>query len=208
MKSLLCRSSAILSISLFSVFSASNPSSASERWSGTCRVEFSGTSTFGGWSGTIDTEPFTVAVGKPDQIEVSPLATVISAQTDELKTSSERRDKVIKESMQSSDHPEISVRLAPDFTMAQTRPVRKSGFLHPTVIPFTVELLGKEYQMMAQVSNCRVENGVMCFGVSFPVSLKACGIKAPSVLGIIRVGDSISISAAVTLQMSAAIAAR
>lgn len=197
-------SRAVLLLGMLAVFLGATwrCADAAERWQGSCLVKFLGTSTLGKWSGEVQTQPFSVSVADPSRLAASAVKCTVKANSDELDTKNERRNKSMKEAMQTSLYPEITVRLADDFTMAQTKPVQDEGIVRPTVIPFLVEVLGKERTAQGVVKNCRVVEGLMTFDVEFPVSLKAWGIETPTVMGIIRVGDTIRICAQVSLATS------
>jgi polyisoprenoid-binding protein YceI len=59
-----------------------------------------------------------------------------------------------------------------------------------------------ERKVRATASNLRESGERVTFDLEFPVSLGEFDLKAPSVLGIIRVGDKISVKATFTLTVS------
>ncbi len=63
-------------------------------------------------------------------------------------------------------------------------------------------LLGKDQQVNAAISHWELKGDTATFDLDFDLSLKKCGIAVPSVLGIIRVGDTIKVHAPVKLVRS------
>ena len=59
-----------------------------------------------------------------------------------------------------------------------------------------------ERKVRATASNLKESGERVGFDLEFPVSLREFDLKAPSVLGIIRVGDKVSVHAAFSLAVS------
>jgi polyisoprenoid-binding protein YceI len=59
-----------------------------------------------------------------------------------------------------------------------------------------------ERKVRATASNLRESGERVTFDLEFPLSLGEFGLKAPSVLGFIRVGDKVSVKATFTLTVS------
>ncbi len=59
-----------------------------------------------------------------------------------------------------------------------------------------------ERKVRATASNLKESGERVTFDLEFPVSLGEFDLKAPSVLGIIRVGDKVSVKATFTLTVS------
>jgi hypothetical protein len=60
-------------------------------------------------------------------------------------------------------------------------------------------LLGKEHEVDAAIDNWVLKGNTATFDLDFELSLKKCGIEVPSVLLVIRVGDTIKVHATVKL---------
>ena len=56
-----------------------------------------------------------------------------------------------------------------------------------------------ERKVRATASNLKESGERVTFDIEFPVSLREFDLKAPSVLGIVRVGDKVSVKANFTL---------
>ncbi|HEY5190912.1 MAG TPA: hypothetical protein VII77_02920, partial [Candidatus Deferrimicrobium sp.] len=59
-----------------------------------------------------------------------------------------------------------------------------------------------ERKVRATASNLKESGERVSFDLEFPVSLREFDLKAPSVLGIIRVGDKVSVKATFALTVS------
>jgi len=59
-----------------------------------------------------------------------------------------------------------------------------------------------ERKVLGTASNLRESGERVTFDLEFPVSLREFGLKAPSVLGVLRVGDKVSVKATFTLTVS------
>jgi polyisoprenoid-binding protein YceI len=69
-------------------------------------------------------------------------------------------------------------------------------------VDLLLRIRDKERKVRATASNMRESGEQVTFDLEFPVSLGEFDLKAPSVLGIIRVGDKVSVKAAFTLTVS------
>ena len=87
-----------------------------------------------------------------------------------------------------------------EFAVAETRPAADGPVPRPTVVPFEMTLMGKTHEISGQVSDWSYSEKAVSFTVSFPVSLKDCGIKPPSVLGLVKVKDEILVKASLALK--------
>jgi hypothetical protein len=69
----------------------------------------------------------------------------------------------------------------------------------PAKLPFALTLVGKTHQVAASISNWKLSGSNATFDLDFDLSLKKCGIDVPSVLLVVRVGDTIKVHASVKL---------
>lgn len=158
----------------------------SAAWRGTCAAEFDTKATVDSFVGKAVSEPFTVA---DDAAEV-----VVNFRIADMRTGKAKRDEEMQHMFHADQWPTLSgaapagaVRaLAADAADAQELPLRL------TIGETTRDLVAK-------VTNVRDEGGSRLFDAAFDVSLKAFGLKAPSVMGLIRVQDIVKVSAHVTL---------
>lgn len=169
--------------------------SQAETWNGTAAITFAGTSTLHDWSGKVSAEPFTADVtmqdGKPTH--VSSTVTVKAAGMD---TAEPKRDANMRKAMKIVDFPLIVGKIDADF-----KAIAASGDT-PTALPLEINLLGKLQKVTAKISQWKLTNGKASFDLEFPVSMEASGISVPAVLIFIRVGDSVTVRASVTLKQN------
>jgi hypothetical protein len=114
-----------------------------------------------------------------------------------MDTSKPDRDKNMRASMKVADFPLITGAMDTTFDK-----VMKTGEKAPSHLPFKLTLLGKEHQVDAAITKWVLKGDTATFDLDFDLSLKKCGINVPSVLGVIRVGDTIKVHAPVKLVRS------
>ena len=170
---------------------AGEPSAAT--WSGTARITFSGTSTLHDWSGTVRTRPFTLEIASDPQGQPRHLRSQVVVAAAEKNTNDKRRDAVMHRCLKVTEHPLIEAVID-----AAAKDVAADGKT-PTRLPMTLTLLGRAHPLQAVVSHWRRSGDRAEFDLDAEVSLKAAGIEVPSVLWLIRVGDTIRLHAAVQL---------
>jgi hypothetical protein len=69
-------------------------------------------------------------------------------------------------------------------------------------IDLLLRIRERERKVRATASNLKEAGEQVTFDIEFPVSLGEFDLKAPSVLGIIRVGDKVTVKANFTLTVS------
>ena len=189
-----------MSLRLFSALCltlATSLSAASEAvtaaWSGTARITFSGTSTLHDWSGTVSARPFTLQVSSgPDGRPLHLRSQVVVAAA-EMDTADKRRDAVMHRCMQVTEHPLIEAVID-----VPAKDVAADGKT-PTRLPLKLQLMGKSHSLVADIRHWRLSGDKAEFDLHCDLSLKQAGIVIPSVLWVIRVGDTIRLHAAVQL---------
>jgi hypothetical protein len=189
-----------MSLRLFSVLcvtlatslsAASEPTAAA--WSGTARITFSGTSTLHDWSGSVRARPFTLQVTSGPNDRPLHLRSQVVVDAAEMDTADKRRDAVMHRCMQVTEHPLIEALID-----VPAQDVASDG-KKPTRLPLKLQLMGKSHAMVADIRNWRLSGDKAEFDLHCDLSLKEAGIVIPSVLWVIRVGDTIRLHAAVQL---------
>jgi hypothetical protein len=180
---------------LFLAFAAilSPASEPTTTWSGTARIAFSGTSTLHDWSGTVRAKPFDLKVRSSADGRPRHLSARVTAAAGEMDTADARRDANLRRCMQVTEHPLIEAVI--DTPVERVAADGKT----PTQLPFTLNLLGRPHSVVGSIRDWRQSGNKAAFDVDFEVSLKAAGIEVPSVLWLIRVGDTIRLTASVQL---------
>lgn len=162
-------------------------------WSGSCDVYFHGTSTLHDFDGAVKAVPLEVKVeeGKPGPT-VSATAKVTVA---DMTTGDGSRDAKMRAMFQSGAFPQLEVNVdkAP---ISQARPASAGN----GTMDVRLTIAGKPVTVKGVITDLKESPDNVSFTLSFPVSLAACQLKAPSVAGLIRVGDEVTVKSSVTLK--------
>lgn len=147
----------------------------------TASIIFRGTSTLHAFEGTVATAPFTATFSEDKetgQLRISATATVTVA---DMTTHNGKRDKNMFKMLDSEKYSLITGVLANALL-----PVKGSGeaMLH-------LKIHGVEQDVAATLSDVKRNGDQASCLMTFPVSLAAFNLKAPTVMGLIRVGDTV-----------------
>ncbi|MCB1088107.1 MAG: YceI family protein [Verrucomicrobiae bacterium] len=175
---------------------------AEESWSGTCTIEFLGKSTLHDFTGTVPAREFTLKATNLEDHEKAQINAEISVAVKNMDTKDEKRDENMRDSLKEKDHPLISVTLD-DLKVADTKPKWEGRLPIPSKLPFELTIMGTSHEETGKVESWSEKNGVVTMVVTFPVSLKAYDISVPTVLGFIKVKDTIEVKAILTLKPAA-----
>jgi len=165
------------------------------RVKGSCEIEFSGTSTFHGFSGEVRSRPFELdphldaSSGRPrwsGSIEVA---------VAEMETGIDRRDRKMREMFEAERFPRIVADFA-DVQASTLAAARESGEFD---LPFELTIREAKHPVTAKGSHWIEQGSGASFDVAFDLSLGAYGLEVPPVLGVLRVGDVVTVHAHVTL---------
>ncbi len=167
-------------------------------WKGGCDIRFGGKSTLHDFSGTVGCRPFdvvaTVAGGK---VVIPRLEAFVLV--GEMNTGNASRDRRMREMFESAAYPRIRAVLSGLDPAALRKTLTASpGAREPLEATLTIRNVSRKIR--AEAGNLREEGGRITLDVEFPVSLKDFGLEPPSVLGIIRVKDTVTVAARVTLR--------
>jgi len=163
-------------------------------WSGTSQISFDGTSTLHDWGGKVAAKPFnttvtTDAAGNPTRVEAT-----VTVEVAKMDTAEAKRDENMRKAMQATAHPLITGVIDTPFTAI------RRGDAAPATLPLKLTLLGKTQTITGRISHWQHQGDKASFDLDFDLSLKQSDIKVPSVLLVIRVGDTIKVHAAVSLK--------
>lgn len=157
---------------------ASDPS----RWPAEALIHFSGTSTLHDFGGDVPAQPFALTVSSNSW---SAEADVMSGL---MATGSDGRDKNMHRMLNTNDHPRIHGRIT-------TAPKPAAGSTNATL---SLKISGQQHDLPVQISSWSETDDRLSFHAEWDLSLKQFKLKPPSVIGIIRVGDMVHLSADVT----------
>jgi hypothetical protein len=107
----------------------------------------------------------------------------------------------MREMFRSERFPRIHA-AAKDLDVERLRAEIGRGLEGGASIDLLLRIRGVERRVRATASNLKESGERVTFDLEFPVSLGEFDLKAPSVLGIIRVGDKVSVKATFTLTVS------
>ena len=164
----------------------------SNDWNGTSAITFNGTSTLHDWSGKVSAEPFVANVTMKDD-KPAALKAKVEVKAANMDTAEPDRDVKMRKSMKVTDFPLITGVMEATFDKING-PDGK-----PATLPMKLTLLGKTQDVSARISQWSRKGDVASFDLDFDLSLKKSGIEVPSVLLIVRVGDTIKVHATVKL---------
>lgn len=170
---------------------------ATTPWKGRGDIVFSGTSTLHDWSGKVAAQPFTARVTSDDAGQLQRLEAVVKVKVAEMDTAEPGRDKNMRKAMRAPDFPLVTATVNAPFSK-----ITETGSKTPSRLPFTLELLGRKHEVDGKISRWQAAGSEATFDLDFELSLKECGITVPSVLFVVRVGDTIKVHATVKLQRS------
>ena len=184
----------LIRFSFFALLLTLSAAADTSTWSGTSKISFDGTSTLHDWGGKVQAKPFVTTVttdasGNPRRVQAT--VTVEAAKMD---TAEAKRDENMRKAMKAAEHPLITGVIAAPFTAI------RQGDATPATLPLKLTLLGKTQDIAGKISNWKLKGDKGSFDLDFDLSLKSSGIKVPSVLLFIRVGDTIKVHAMVELK--------
>jgi hypothetical protein len=174
---------------------------APERILGACDVVFIGTSTLHDFSGSVRCLPFGAvlardAAGDP----VIPVVEVEVAVAG-MDTRNKSRDRQMREMFRSDRFPRIHA-AAHDVNVGRLREGMGKDRGGKAPLDLFLRIRDVERNVRATASNLKESGERVTFDLEFPVSLGEFGLKAPTVLGIVRVGDKVSVKTMFTLTVS------
>jgi len=168
---------------------------------GACDIAFLVPSTLHDVSGSARCQPFTVrrtrdATGK----EVIPVVEV-EVPVAAMDTRNRSRDGQMREMFRSDRFPLIRG-VARDVDVERLRVDIGKARGGNASIGLLLRIRDVERKVLATASNLRESGERVTFDLEFPVSLREFDLEAPSVLGILRVGDKVAVKATLTLTVS------
>jgi hypothetical protein len=150
-------------------------------------IVFRGTSTLHGFEGSVRSEPFKVELHEDPASQVKSFSTAVSLAAADLTTAHKKRDKNMYKLLDVAHFKVISASI-------------KDALL-PNKAESDVEVVlaicGKVQTIPATLSELHVEGEPAALRLAFSVSLKSFGLKPPSVMGLIRVGDIVEVDCTV-----------
>jgi polyisoprenoid-binding protein YceI len=174
---------------------------ASARFDGACDVTFLATSTLHDFSGSARCQPFTVLMTR-DATGTGVISSVeVAVPVAGMDTRNRSRDGQMREMFRSGQFPRIHA-AAQEVDVDRLRVAMGKGPDGKAPLDLLLRIREVERKIRATASNLKESGERVTFDLEFPVSLKEFDLKAPSVLGIVRVGDKVAVKSTFTLTVS------
>jgi len=168
---------------------------------GACDVAFLVTSTLHDFPGSARCLPFEAVLDRdPAGRQVLPTVEV-EVPVAGMDTRDGSRDGRMREMFRSDRFPRIRG-VAQDVDVDRLRVEMGKGPEGKAPLGMILRIRDVERKVRATASNLRESGDRVTFDLEFPVSLGEFDLKAPSVLGIIRVGDKVSVKVILNLTVS------
>jgi len=197
----------ILPAMVFAIFlctaseAAPADSSESATLQGACDIAFFVTSTLHDFPGSARCRPFTVPVARDASgKEVIPVLQV-EVPVAGMVTGNKTRDGQMREMFQSDRFPGILGK-AHDVDVERLRAEVGKGHEGKVPLDLVLRIREAERKIHATASYLKTSGDRVTFDLEFPVSLGEFGLKPPTVFGIIRVGDKVTVKARFSLIVS------
>ena len=175
------------------------PASATIR--GACDVAFLATATLHDVSGSARCLPFAAVLAR-DSAGRQIIPTVeVEVPVASMDTRNKSRDGKMREMFLSERFPRIHA-AAHDVDVERLRAEIGKGPGGNASIDLLLRIRDVERKVRATASNLKESGERVSFDLEFPVSLKEFGLTPPSVLGIVRVGDKVSVKTTFALTVS------
>jgi len=179
--------------------SATPPGTATIR--GACDVAFLATSTLHDVSGSARCRPFAAVLSRDAEGRRVIPAVEVEVPVAGMDTRNGKRDGKMREMFQSDRYPRIRAE-ARDVDVERLREEIGKGRGGNASIDLLLRIRDVERKVRATASHLKESGERVGFELEFPVSLGEFALKAPSVLGIIRVGDKVSVKATFALTVT------
>ena len=168
---------------------------------GTCDVRFQGTSTLHDFPGRGVCRPFTAPMVHDAAGRAILPSVEVEVPVDGMDTGNKSRDGQMRGMFQADRFPRIRASVR-DVDLDRLREEMGKDPEGRAPLDILLRIRDVERRVSATASNLKETGERVAFALEFPVSLKEFGLKPPSVLGIIRVGDKVSVKATFDLTVS------
>jgi polyisoprenoid-binding protein YceI len=168
---------------------------------GACGVAFLITSTLHDVPGSARCLPFEAVLARDAAGRQVIPSVEVEVPVEGMDTRNRSRDGQMREMFRSERFPRIHA-AAHDVDVERLRVETGKGREGIASIDLLLRIRDVERKVRATASNLKEAGEQVTFDLEFPVSLGEFDLKAPSVLGIIRVGDKVSVKATFTLTVT------
>jgi polyisoprenoid-binding protein YceI len=169
--------------------------SALQSVKGRCEIQFFGSSTFHGFSGEVRSRPFQLEPQLDMPSGRARWSGAVEIEVAEMNTGIERRDRKMREMFDADRFPRIVANFS-NVGDAALANARSGGEFD---LGFDLTIREAKRPVTAKASHWIEQGRGASFDVAFELSLEAFGLEVPPVLGLLRVGDAVTVHAHVTL---------
>ena len=163
-------------------------------YQGNCSVEFQGSSTLHDFDGKGSCMPFS-ASENADVMTTSELSIAVAG----MDTDNSRRDKKMRKMFDAESYPLIKATIEP-VSLTDIRKALLEDKDSTTEVTFQLKIRNIEQPVTAILQNIVATKEKITANLVFTLSLADYGLKPPSVLGFIRVDDSVKVKTSLTLE--------
>jgi polyisoprenoid-binding protein YceI len=168
---------------------------------GACDVAFLVTSTLHDIPGTARCLPFDAVLARDAAGRQVIPSVEVEVPVAGMDTRNKSRDGQMREMFRSERFPRIHA-AAHDVDVERLRLETGKGLDGKAPLDLLLRIRDVERKVRATASNLKESGDRVTFDLEFPVSLREFDLKAPSVLGIVRVGDKVSVKTTFALTVS------
>jgi len=167
---------------------------------GACDVRFLGSSTLHDFSGTGRCEPFSAPLVRDAAGKTILPSVVVEVPVAAMKTGNDSRDGSMWEMLQADRYPRIRA-TARDVDTDRVRDMMRKDPEGKAPLEISLAIRGAERKIRATARNLKEAGSRVSFDLEFPLSLKEFDLKAPTVLGFIRVADKVLVKGTFALDV-------
>ena len=171
-----------------------NATTWAEHVAATVGIRFKGTSTLHGFEGTAPAQPFVAHFTTDEKTGTWKVSARTSLNVKNMTTNNRMRDKNMDKMFDLVHFPRIEAELQ---NVSISEKADTQAKLH-------LKIRNVEHEVNATISNVRRKGDRISCIMSFPVSLTAFGMTPPSVMGMIKVKDTVNVECTVTGKISSA----
>jgi hypothetical protein len=166
---------------------------------GDCDIRFLGTSTLHDFNGTARCMPFSADLARGEGGGTSIPEANVSVPVDGMDTGNKDRDSQMREMFRSKRFPMIRGVIRNVDVDALRRQMGREG---KVLFYLVLRIRDVEKIVPVTATDIREDGKRVRFDFTFPVSLREFGLKAPSFLFVFRVGDKVTVTGNVRLEVS------
>lgn len=168
--------------------------SAHAGWQGSAAAEYAVKATMDSFVGKVKSEPIALADGATE----FPVTFLITKMDSDKK----KRDLEMQHMFKAEEHPEIVGKADAEAILGLQAADANAE------LPISLTISGKTQEVPAKISDVKLADGQLTFTAYLEISLKSFGLKPPSIMKIINVGDVVKVTTKFTLTQDAAPAAQ